>query len=304
LYALTLNGKEHLKQTGANAMNATKVSVLNTILNLILAAGKLAAGLLFGSTALISDAADNVSDAVMSTVALFGIQMGQKPADADHKYGHERLECIFGISMSVVMFLMGAWVVWQAATRLLSGEIGSITAPEMPALFIAAIAGVIKLIMYFWTSNAAKRFASVTLKASALNYRSDVIASAAIFIGVFGAELGAEWLDPAVGLLRSLLIFKSAAEVFRDAAGRMTDRAADTETEEALKAFVLAFPGVLALDDLKTRMFNSQIYVDLEIAADGSQTLTEAHQIADGLHDSLERSFPQIKHCTIHVNPG
>ena len=101
-----------------------------------------------------------------------------------------------------------------------------------------------------------------------------------------------------------LLIGKASIDIFRDAVDKMVDRSCDRQTEESIRRTVLAVEGVKRVDLLQTRLFGSKIYVDLEIAADGTQTLDEAHQIAEHVHHAIEHTFPDVKHCMVHVNPA
>jgi divalent metal cation (Fe/Co/Zn/Cd) transporter len=96
---------------------------------------------------------------------------------------------------------------------------------------------------------------------------------------------------------------KAAFDIFRDAVGKLTDEACDTNLEEQMKECVMQMEGVLAIDDMKTRMFGNKIYVDTEIECDGNLTLFAAHEIAERVHDRIESSFPDVKHCMVHVNP-
>jgi cation diffusion facilitator family transporter len=157
--------------------------------------------------------------------------------------------------------------------------------------------------MYRRTNRAAARFDSTALRAVARNYRGDALASLGGLVGIAGAIAGAPLLDPAAGMVICLLMVKSSADSFREAAGRMTDRACDDETVTRMRELIIAQPGVLALDDIKTRVFSARIYVDVEISADEDQSLRDAHAIAENVHDALERGFPKVKHCTVHVNP-
>ena len=84
---------------------------------------------------------------------------------------------------------------------------------------------------------------------------------------------------------------------------KMTDKACDKKTADEIRSTVLAQEGVLGIDDLKTRQFGDKIYIDIEILADGSLTLTEAHEIAEKVHSEIESRFPAAKHCMVHVNP-
>ncbi len=104
-------------------------------------------------------------------------------------------------------------------------------------------------------------------------------------------------------LIICVLILKSALEILLDALSKMLDSSIDGETLEQMRDLVTSQPGVLALDDLKTRQFGSRYYVDVEIACDGDLTLRDAHAIAVQVHDAIEKQFPGTKHCLVHVNP-
>ena len=92
--------------------------------------------------------------------------------------------------------------------------------------------------------------------------------------------------------------------IFRESIDRLVDRAADADTIDAMRQTMLRTPGVVRVDDLKTRLFGSRIYVDAEIAVDGTLPLRDAHAIAERVHKELEHDFPDVKHCTVHVNPA
>ena len=96
----------------------------------------------------------------------------------------------------------------------------------------------------------------------------------------------------------------NAYDIFKDAVNKMVDESCDDATEKQLYDMALAQEGVLGIDLLRTRMFGNKIYVDLEIRADGNKTLHETHEIAEQLHDKIERGFPKVKHIMIHVNPN
>ena len=115
--------------------------------------------------------------------------------------------------------------------------------------------------------------------------------------------LGYPILDPIASVVICVFILKAAFDIFRDAIGKMTDEACDDCMVEAMKALVVRQQGVLALDDIKTRMFGNKAYVDIEIAVDGNLLLKEAHNIAEKVHDEVEHNFPEVKHCMVHVNP-
>ena len=142
------------------------------------------------------------------------------------------------------------------------------------------------------------------LMADAWHHRSDAMSSVGAFVGIFGARMGYPILDPIASVVICLLIGKASIDIFRDAVDKMVDRSCDRQTEESIRRTVLSVEGVKRVDLLQTRLFGSKIYVDLEIAADGTQTLDEAHQIAEHVHHAIEHTFPDVKHCMVHVNPA
>ncbi|MCQ2437451.1 MAG: cation diffusion facilitator family transporter, partial [Clostridia bacterium] len=149
-----------------------------------------------------------------------------------------------------------------------------------------------------------KRINSSALMADAWHHRSDAISSIGALIGIAGAKLGFPILDPIASLVICLFIFKAAIDVFKEAVGKMIDKACDAQTEEAIREAVLSVPEVMAIDNLKTRLFGPRMYVDVEIAVDGNKPLIEAHRIAEKVHDRIEARFPEVKHCMVHENPA
>ena len=122
-------------------------------------------------------------------------------------------------------------------------------------------------------------------------------------IGIAGARLGYPVLDSMASVVICVFIGKAAVDVFRDAMNKMVDKACDDETVQKMKESAMAVTGVKQIDDIRTRMFGDKVYVDIEIAAEGDLVLVESHEIAENVHLSIEKHFPDVKHCMVHVNP-
>ena len=140
--------------------------------------------------------------------------------------------------------------------------------------------------------------------ADAWHHLSDSLSSIGSFLGILGARLGFPVLDPVAAIIICLFIFKVALDIFRDAAGKMTDKACDEQTEAEMRTLILSHEAVIDIDVLKTRLFGDRIYVDVEISVDASETLEQAQETAHTVHDAIESTFPQVKHCTVHTNPA
>lgn len=110
--------------------------------------------------------------------------------------------------------------------------------------------------------------------------------------------------DALASLVICVIILKVAFDVLKDALSNLTDTACDTAFEHEIADVVKGIPGVIRIDNLRTRKFGNKVYVDVEIAVDGSQTLSQAHEIAESAHNSVESRFDTVKHIMIHENPA
>ncbi len=139
--------------------------------------------------------------------------------------------------------------------------------------------------------------------ADAWHHRSDALSSIGAFIGIFGARLGFPVLDPIASVVICIFIGKAALDIFKDATDKMVDKSCDEETVKEMRSLMMGETGVKGIDVLRTRMFGAKIYVDVEISVDENILLKEAHEIAEQVHEAIEKAFPQVKHCMVHVNP-
>ena len=282
---------------------AMRVSVVTIICNLLLSFFKLAAGLLGHSGAMISDAVHSASDVFSTIVAILGINISKKKSDQNPQYGHDRLECVAAIVLAVILFLTGVGIGIGGIKNIISGISEDIAVPGAIALAAAILSILIKEWMYWYTRKAAKKINSGALMADAWHHRSDALSSLGAFVGILGARMGYPILDPLASVVICLFIGKAASDIFRDAIDKMVDKSCDPETLGKMRSIILEQPGVQNIDLLQTRLFGPKIYVDIEIAADGNLTLREGHEIAQRVHDAMEKEFPLVKHCMVHVNP-
>ncbi len=287
----------------SNEQIAMQVSRNSIIGNVLLSGFKLFAGVFAQSAAMISDAIHSLSDVFSTIIVMAGVKMANKKPDKEHPYGHERFECVAAIILSVILFATGAGIGWAGLQKVIAGNYGGLATPGMLALVAAIISIVVKEAMYWYTRNAAKKIDSSALMADAWHHRSDAFSSVGSFIGILGARLGFPILDPAACIVICLFILKAAVDIFRDAVGKMIDKACDEQTAAEMREVILAQESVLGIDQLKTRLFGDKIYVDVEIRSDGLVTLEQAHDAAQRVHDVIEKQFPKVKHCMVHVNP-
>lgn len=282
---------------------AMRVSVVSMIINTILSIGKVAAGIIAGSGAMISDGVHSASDVFSTIIVIIGFNIAHKESDEKHQYGHERFECIAAIILAAILLATGIGIGLSGINKIIAGIEGNLAAPGSLALIAAVISIVVKEWMYWYTRAAAIKINSGALKADAWHHRSDALSSVGSFIGILGARIKFPILDPIASIIICLLIIKVAYDIFKDSIYKLIDASCDDETINKIKDVILEQEGVIQLDSLKTRVFGSRIYADIEISAYGKQSLEDAHDIAERIHDEVEKNIPMIKHCMVHVNP-
>ena len=304
----TINTEEfHIQEgdriTQEHSRIATRVSIVSIIGNLALTCFKLLAGILANSGAMISDAVHSASDVISSFIVIIGVRISGHDPDRDHPYGHERFECVAALLLSMILAVVGGGIGLSAVRSIKAGE-SAITIPGTLALVAAVVSIISKEAMFWYTHRSAVKIRSTALKAEAWHHRSDALSSIGALIGIAGARMGLPILEPIASIIICLFIFKVAVDIFRNAIDQMVDRRCDEKTEDELMACAAKQEGVLGIDMLQTRMFGSRIYVDLEIRVDGELRLSEAHEIAENVHDAIEQGFPRVKHVMVHVNPA
>lgn len=279
-----------------------RVSGVTIAGNLVLSLLKLLAGILGHSGAMISDAVHSASDVFSTVVAVIGINISRKKSDKDHQYGHDRMECVAAIILAVILFATGIGIGINGLEQIIKGVEGN-KAPGLVALVAAVVSIVTKEWMYWYTRGAARKINSGALMADAWHHRSDALSSVGAFIGILGARMGYPILDPIASVVICIFIGKAAYDIFKDAVDKMVDKSCDEKTIQKMREVIASQTGVENIDLLQTRLFGAKIYVDIEIAADKTLSLENAHEIAQRVHDAVEKNFPLVKHCMVHVNP-
>lgn len=289
---------------GSTKNLAIHVSVVSIIVNVVLSAAKLLAGIFGKSSAMVSDAIHSASDVFSTFVVIAGVKMSEKKADKGHPYGHERMECVASIVLAVLLGIVGVGIGVSGMSKILSGNYQTLEIPGLISLIAAVVSIAVKEWMFWYTRAAAKKLNIGALMADAWHHRSDALSSVGSFAGILFARIGFPVMDSIASVIISLCIIKAAYDIFKDGINKMVDHSCDSETQEAILNSALNVQGVIDVDDLKTRLFGSKLYVDMEISADANLSLKASHEIAERVHSVIEEKYPECIHCMVHVNPA
>jgi len=286
-----------------NEQLAMKVARNSIIANVGLSAFKLFAGITSNSAAMVSDAVHSITDLLGTVIAIIGIKLSNRKPDKEHPYGHERFESVATLALAALISVVGVGIGWNAVQTILSGDFDELAIPGILALIAALVSIGVKEALFWYVRATAKKIDSSVLMADAWHSRADGLSSIGSFIGILGARMGFPILDAVAALVICIFILKTAVSIILDAIGKMTDRACDDETVDAMREIILSHDSVVGIDLLRTRIFGNRIYVDLEIGISSSLSFAEAHEVAHRVHDEIEKYFPKVKHCKVHANP-
>jgi len=267
--------------------------------NLLLVISKGIVAYLSESAAIYADAANSAADLLYSILMVLGLWVAQQPPDASHPQGHSRFEPLVGLMVALAMGFAGFEAARTSVERFIAG--GLAVQPGLPTLVLLFSAAV-KVGMYAAIRRLAESLTSPTLNAAARDNLSDVLTSAAAFIGTLGSAFVHPLLDPIAGFLVALWIFRAAYEAGRENMDYLTGAGADPELRQTLAQKASSVPGVLRVHQVITEYAGPKLLVDMHLNVDGNLTLYEAHAIADRVQAMLE-ALPDVDRAYVHVEP-
>jgi len=280
-----------------------KVSIITIIINCVLSLIKLIAGTVSNSKAIISDGIHSLSDVITIVIVMIGIRLSSHKSDKKHPYGHERIESIVAIILSFVLFLIGAGIGLDGIEQITSKSYNEVVIVGNMAIFAAIISIISKEWLFWYTRSVAKRIKSGSLMAEAWHHRTDVMASIGSLIGVIFAKMGYPIVDAIASIVISLFILKASINIFIDSANGLIDRACSDDILNKVREIILNNKNVLSIDNIKSRVFASKIYLDIELEMDNNTSLEIVNNISNNLNNDIKNNIEEVKNCMIRINP-
>jgi cation diffusion facilitator family transporter len=267
--------------------------------NMLLAAAKGIVAAISGSAAIYADAANSISDVVYSLLMVLGLWMAMQPPDLSHPQGHSRFEPVVGLLVTLSMTFAGYEAARNAYERYSTG--GESIALGLPIIILLSSA-LLKAGMFVVIRRIAKQLSSPTLKTTAKDNLSDVLATMAAFIGVLGTNFIHPLADPIAGFVVALWILRQAFLAGKENLGFLTGKSASAEDVKTFIAAAEEIPGVLRVHHIMTDYVGPRLMLDLHINVEGSKTLIEVHEISDRVIKRLEE-FAEVDRAYVHVEP-
>jgi len=258
-----------------------------------LTAAKAAVGLATGSLAILSEAAHSLIDLVATVMTYFALRVADMPADAEHHYGHGKVESLSALAETALLFVLSGVVVWEAGRRLLGFEGASVAAT--PAAFaVMAVSIVVDFVRSRALYRAAAAHRSEALEADALHFGSDMWSSAAVLIGLGGLRLGYAWSDAAAAIVVALFVCLAGWRLGRRTIDTLTDTA-PAGAAERIAALARKVKGVVDVERVRARRVGPTLFVDLEVDASRTLPLDRVVVLKSDIAREIAAAMPEVE---------
>ncbi len=288
--------------TLSNEKKAINTIVFSIVGNFFLALVKGFAGFFGNSYALIADAIESTTDIFSSILVLFGLKYANKPADKNHPYGHGKIEPLITFLLVGFLVISATFIAHESIQNIRNPH----ALPEKWTLIVLALIIAWKELSFRIVIQKSKETNSSSLKADAWHHRSDAITSIAAFIGISMALMlgkGYESADDWAALFASGFIFYNSYLIFRPALGEIMDEHFYDDLVEDIRRISLTVDGIIATEKCFIRKVGMIYHVDLHAKVNGSISVTDGHNLAHQLKDTLRAEIPQLGHVLIHIEP-
>ncbi len=286
----------HSSEQSAHA-EKHRVALVSVLAAVGLTGSKLVIGLLTGSLGILSEALHSGLDLVAALMTLFAVRASAKPPDADHHFGHGKIENLSALGETLLLLITCGWIILEAFHRLL----GTGVVVEVNAWSYIVVLG--SIIVDYRRSRALMRVARKTrsqaLEADALHFSTDIWSSAVVFVGLLGAQFGYQAADAIAALVVALIVIGVSYRLGRRSVDVLLDKA-PSGLAETVRRRSLEIPEVLDAHDIRVRSSGNETFVELSLHLDPTLTLENAHEITHKVAERI-RSISEGLNVQIHT---
>lgn len=276
----------------------TLAGTVGIVLNILLAVGKICAGVLSGALSVTADGLNNLTDCGSNAVSVIGFKVAGKPADKEHPYGHQRMEYIAAMIVAFIVFVVAIELGVESVQKLIEPTDGSWS---ITAVIVLSVSVAVKLWMFFFNRSLAKKISSEALKATATDSISDAGATAAVLVALIISHYTDVDLDGVMGLIVAALIAFAGIGIFRSTLSQLLGKAPDKAVLEDIKQRIRSHNGVLGIHDLNVHSYGKKLYATAHVEVDARMGLSEGHDLADGIERDFAAHTDVI--MVVHVDP-
>ena len=290
---------ENVQDARVRSAYGTLCGTVGIVLNVLLFGVKFSAGTLVGSLAMVADAFNNLSDAGSSVVTLLGFKLAGKKPDADHPFGHGRIEYVSGLVVAMLILLMGF--------ELLKSSFAKILAPEpvefgLPALAVLAASILVKLYMSAYNRRVGKKIRSTAMLATATDSLSDCIATGAVLLAALIGRFFDIMVDGYAGLVVACFILFAGYNAAKDTLSPLLGQPPEPEFVHEIESIVLEQKDIVGIHDLIVHDYGpGRVMVSLHAEVPAEGNILELHDEIDCAEEELRKALGCD--ATIHMDP-
>lgn len=279
---------------------ASRVTIIGMFLDAFLGVIKVIGGTLFNSQALLVDGIHSFTDVVSDWVVLAVMHLSRKEPDADHPYGHQRIETLGTLLLGSILIAVGAALAWENILRLVAGE--DLKVPGWPVLVAAAISVVSKEWIYRYTRRVGIRIRSDLIIANAWHSRTDAFSSVVVLVSTIGAMLGFVWLDVVAAVAIALIIIHIGWKFTWDSVKELVDTGLSEQDTELLRTIAMSTDGVRNIHELRSRRMGHDILLDVHLVVRPEISVSEGHQIGMKVVSGMRDALGNIRDINFHID--
>lgn len=284
-----------------------RITLWGAVMNIVLTAGKIVAGIFGRSAAMVADGIHSLSDLLSDAVVLVFTHISSKGKDRDHSFGHGKFETLATLIVSIILVTVGGNLMSNGIRSIIGVFNGTeIPKPGYIALIAAAVSIASKEWLYHVTVRVGKKTGSTVVIANAWHHRSDALSSIGSLIGIGGAiVLGDKWtvLDPLASCLISIAIIVVAVKMALPSLAELLETSLPEDIEQEIIRIASSVKGVNDIHDLKTRRNGISFIIDAHIVVNPEMSIVEAHDISTDVEEALRMKYGPETQLSIHVEP-
>lgn len=277
----------------------TLASAVGIALNVLLCLGKLLAGSLAGSVAMVADALNNLSDAGAQIISLISFKISAKPADRDHPFGHARMEYVASLIVSFLIVSIGVELFRSSVQKIFSPEK---TEFSLIAVIILGVSVIVKLWLCLFNRVVSRKIGSKVMEATSADSLSDAGATSAVLLSTLVLRFFGVDIDAYVGIAVAVFIIVAGGKLLIETNNLLLGEAPDEKVVESIKQVVSLYPEALGIHDLVVHNYGpNRTIASLHVEVDGSADVFHTHDVIDNIEKRLVKELGIA--CTIHMDP-
>jgi cation diffusion facilitator family transporter len=284
---------------GTHVEKKQQVALSSVAASLLLTTLKIIVGLMTGSIGILSEAAHSAMDFGAAALTWFAVRISDKPADSKHHYGHTKIESVTALIETGLLFLTSAWVIYEAAGRLIKGG------HEIEVTWYAIAVVVVSIVVDISRARALKKVAKETgsqaLEADALHFSSDIVSSAVVLVGLVFVHFGLGWADAVAGIFVAILVGHAAWQLGRKTIDVLVDAAPEGLSEQ-IEEIASEVHGVVGIEKIRVKPAGPFVFVDLNVAVSRTLAHEKVRAICENVENSVRKALPESD-VTVNARP-